>query len=297
MTRPPQFALTGLLCDRNMTHGAELSHLLCGVAQGQPINKSLQGADMLRRVVGRMKRSLDPAPQDIANIIRYGRKGPIAHERIWIDPRKITRVVAPHPAELGMGPDHPEFRRLRRQRARARALVGKVIGEELDDFQFRPLSLVGKIKACRKRWQEGLSWEEAGAISGLMLKIDATGSSQSGCHTREDVVRRYQRLDEVFERVKAEGRLESYVCRKRGFHREPDGVEIHLGRMGEPLFGATGTHRLAMALVLGLDRIPASLGFVHESALDILPFLRRGTVRHPAPMPRDALTREELQRL
>lgn len=227
------------------------------------------------RLLRRVKRSLDPAPQDLKNFFRYGRTGPIAHERIWINPREVRHVVAPHPAEVGIGPDCVAYQDLRKRRSRARKLVGTVIGDEIDDFRYAPLGSLNKIQACRKHWQEGLTWEEAGAIEALMFKITATDSSPSGCRTRDDVVRRYQKLDELFESIRTAGRLKSFARRKAGFRRELDGVQIHLGRDGEFLFGERGTHRLAMSLVLGFDSIPASLGFVHESALDVLPRLRR----------------------
>ncbi len=230
---------------------------------------------MLRRVLWRMRRSAHPAPQDLVNMVRYRRNGPIAHERIWIDPRKIRRVVRPHPAELGMMPDNPDFEDKLRKHNSTKGLAGRVIRDEIDTFELFPLAFLPKVRACRRHWLEGLSWEEAGAISALMFKITTTGSTQSGCRTREDVVRRYERLDEIFESVRAEGRLTGRTRRQACFRRDLDGVQIHLGRDGELLFGATGTHRLAMALVLGFERIPASLGFVHESALDLLPGLRR----------------------
>lgn len=236
--------------------------------------KSDDHVTILRKLYHRMTRLLGAAPQDVANLIEYGRKGPIAGERIWIDPRDVRHVVAPHPAECGIGSDCPDYRRLCQLRARSRRLAGRVIGREIEEFDILPLSVVTKIEACRRRWQDGVSWEAAGAIDALMFKITTTGAPQSGCRTRQDVIQRYRKLDEIFETVTAEGRLRSRRRRKTGFLREPDGVQIHLGRNGALLFGATGTHRLAMARVLGLARIPASLGFVHESALDLLPGLR-----------------------
>jgi hypothetical protein len=236
----------------------------------------------LRRVLWRMKRSVNPALQDIANMIRYRRNGPIAHERIWINPRRIERVVRPHPAEQGMMPDDPDFEDKLRKHNNTKGLAGRVIRDEIDAFELFPLASLPKIRACLRHWQEGLSWEETGAISALMFKITATGSTQSGCRTREDVVRRYRRLDEIFESVRAERRLTGHIRRQACFRRDLDGVQIHLGRDGELLFGATGTHRLAMALVLGFERIPASLGFVHESALDLLSGLRRADSGAPS---------------
>lgn len=240
---------------------------------------------MLQDIYRRSKMTFVPTRQDFRNIIRYGFKAPIAGERIWIDPVAVRRIVAPHPAELGIEPHQPEFHEMIKALRRVRSSIGHVIGDELDEYDCRPLWSLRKMRACRAHWENGLSWEETGAIDDMMFKIHASKAMMSECRDRDDVKRRYQRLDELFNRLKADGTLESFATRKRGFLRETDGVQIHLGRDGELLFGETGTHRLAMALLLGFDCIPATLGFVHKSSLDYLPHLRRRSRRSETRQP------------
>jgi hypothetical protein len=212
--------------------------------------------------------------QDLTNKLRHGWAAPVARERIWIDPRSVARCVA-HPAELGVSPADPDYEALLDSAARAWTRAGAVVGDEIDAFRLSPLAQLRKIQVCRRRWSDGLSWEEAGAVENLAFKIAVTETSASGCTTREEILERYARLDAIFEEVRRAGALSSVQRRAGLFRRETDGVQIHLGRGGEPIFGETGTHRLAMALVLGLACVPASLGFVHESALPMLPQLRR----------------------
>ncbi|CAN5683754.1 hypothetical protein BH23PSE1_BH23PSE1_07130 [soil metagenome] len=211
---------------------------------------------------------------DVANKMRYGAAGPVAFERIWIDPREVT-VALPHPTELGLSPSHPDYETIAAAMARARGLVGKVVSEEVAEMRFFPLDAVIKVAACRRHWLEGLSWEAAGAIDNLLTKIETLGVPVSGCASRQDVLGRYAALDAIFREVRAAGTLESKLRRGKLFARERDGVQIHLGRDGRLILGATGSHRLAMTQVLGIERIPASLGFVHRSALPLLPALRR----------------------
>ena len=131
------------------------------------------------------------------------------------------------------------------------------------------------MAAARLRWEGGASWEETEAYDQMLRLITQTGKSVDGCRSLDEVVRRYERLDAVFEQVREDRRLRSrseLPLPDRGF-REVGGVYVHLGRSGQPIFGGGGFHRLAIARVLELPEIPAQLGVVHEE------LLRRGSVR------------------
>jgi len=263
-------AFSGLRCETGLASHAPASGW----------KKTLRGALNPARAICRIN------SQDLRNKLRYGWAAPVARERIWIDPRAVTRCI-PHPTELGVPPTAPDYEISQATALRTWKMAGKVIGDEVDTFRLRPLSDLQKIQICKRHWIEGSSWEEAGAIDNLLFKIAAVGVPVSECATRADILRRYERLDIIFEEVRRTGALRSMQRRKGLFQRESDGVQIHLGRGGEPIFGETGTHRLAIALVLGLPCIPASLGFVHESALALLPSLRRRP-DHDAAAPHSA---------
>jgi hypothetical protein len=226
-----------------------------------------------KRIKKRFHRAINPLASDFHNIARFGTLGPVAYERIWVNPQEVT-VTIPDPAEIGVPRDGKDFTRLLELRTYSTRLAGKVIDTEFDKFTLVPLNRIKKIEACRKRWEHGLGWEDAGAIDALMFKIKALRHHMSGCRTREDVLRRYRLLDRIFAEVHAAGGFSDQARREMLFRRDPDGIQIHVGPKGQLIFGAHGTHRLAMALVLGLPKIPASLGFVHRSALGHLPKLR-----------------------
>jgi len=92
------------------------------------------------------------------------------------------------------------------------------------------------------------------------------GGRFDGCETLEDVVRRYERLDEVFDQVRREGRLRT-AAELGGSFRERGGVYVHIGRHSQPVFSLRGNHRLAIARILSLSLMPAQLGVVHPEAL------------------------------
>jgi hypothetical protein len=117
-------------------------------------------------------------------------------------------------------------------------------------------------------WELGLSWRDAGAYDYMMGRIAQSGELD-GCRTLTDVVKRYDRLDELFEQVQREGRLRAVPEVRPNTFREQGGVYMHIGRNNSPIFGTGGCHRLAIAKVLDLEEIPTQLGVVHPEALRI----------------------------
>jgi hypothetical protein len=164
---------------------------------------------------------------------------------IWLDPNEVATYVT----------------------SINRSYIGQVIGGDWD-LDIQSLDEHPKFVACRRHWLDGLSWEETGIIDLISDLVDRNGV-QDDCRSREDVVLRYRALDELYELVRRDQRLrprrEVVV---RGY-RELGGILIHIGRDGRAIFGNSGSHRLAIAQVLDLEKIPALLGAVHVEALPI----------------------------
>lgn len=187
--------------------------------------------------------------RDWANRVKWGANAPRAQERIWIDPRVITRVYTRNAAVT------PDFRRRH---------SGMVIAGDWD-LQTEPIDQSWKIAACLGRYRDGLSWEETGVYDRMMQVITERGSFD-GCHTLDDVKARYAKIDTLFEAIETAGYADHSVT-SFGTTRLPEGVFIHIDRDGDAIFGAIGNHRMGIARALGLDRIPAQLGVVHPQAL------------------------------
>ena len=109
-----------------------------------------------------------------------------------------------------------------------------------------------------------------------MMERIAERGELDGCRSLDDVIARYERLDVMFERVTREKRLRTMSEVRPDNFRERGGVYIHIGRHNNPIFGGGGCHRLAMAITLGIDEIPAQVGVVHPDAL-----ARWGSFRQP----------------
>src|SRR5688572_14248575 len=117
--------------------------------------------------------------------------------------------------------------------------------------------------------------EEAGAYDLLLRRIAEVGKAD-GCRTREDVVRRYERLDDLIAEVCQTGRMKTPRELYGPSDRWESGIYIAVGRQGDPLFARRGHHRLAIAKLLRLPIIPATVSLVHPQAI------RSGTFRRLA---------------
>lgn len=136
-----------------------------------------------------------------------------------------------------------------------------------------PVSELPSIRACLAHWRDGVPWEETGIFQQMLEKIDADGKVDR-LRTRDDVEERYRNLDELYSKVAAAGGLSPRGELIPGNFREEGGILVHIGPKGEPFFGKKGHHRLAMALALELECIPAQLGVVHATAVNNLAALR-----------------------
>jgi len=186
-----------------------------------------------RRVVGR----------DLPNLIRHGRNAPLWVQRIWVDPRNLQRVV------YGWRDKHSAL----------------VIG---GDWPYEPevVTALPKVAAAMAHWQDGVPWEDTGVYGHVMGLIEERGA-YDGCSKLDDVVGRYRRIDTMFDQMRADGRLRTRRELSSRAFRERGGVPVHIGADLESVFSGNGQHRLAAALTLGFETMPAYVGVVHPNAL------------------------------
>lgn len=233
---------------------------------------------------------LDRLMHAAAKFRRFGRGFPRAQEPITVATADITRAIV-HPLELApMGP--ARYAALHASFLAARASSGQVVGA-IDMTHFVPVGMEAlvKLRCCVAHWGAGDSWEQTGIYDLMMEKITLTGHAQSGCRTISDVRARYARLDRIFDEVRRDHALRPTRDLPRQQGAMIDGIEIHLGPAGAPIFGNRGHHRLGMARVLGLASIPANLGFVHEDAIAHLSRYRVPREDRPARAPHPVRSR------
>lgn len=187
--------------------------------------------------------------RDLANRALKGSDAPIAQERIWIDPRNLTRIYTRNAAQT------PDFKRRH---------SGMVIEGDWDR-NTESTDLSWKVAACLAHFRDGKSWEETGIYDRMQAMIAERGPFDS-CRSLADIVARYQKIDALYSDIRDNDYRDDTVPSRTG-PRLPEGVFVHIDRNGDPIFGAIGNHRVGIARALGLTRIPAQLGVVHPDAL------------------------------
>lgn len=191
--------------------------------------------------------------RDVGNRRRFGRHAPRFAQLVWVD------VAACDEALDIFEPDRS----------------GEVVGGDWERAA-RPLEGDWDVIACRAHFEDGVTWEETGVYGHVIAEIAALGGRKDGCETLDDVVRRYDALDRLFECVGREGRLRSRRELPRTSFREHGGILVHVGRDGRPIFGRQGCHRMAIARIQRLPVVPAQLGVVHPDALSPRHHTRQG---------------------
>ncbi|MGM0769377.1 MAG: hypothetical protein ACQEV6_15255 [Pseudomonadota bacterium] len=194
--------------------------------------------------------------RDPANRLKYGALAPRYGERIFVRADQCLYYLASSALQAHF-------------HCRLRQGSGQVV-DWWPEADQRPVVEHQKIRFCLDHWLNGVSWEEAGAFTYMMARIQESSRGHfDGCASLDDVKARYRRLDDLYRSIEAKGRFLSVEQLMPDSFREVGGVVFHLGPDGVPVFGGGGTHRFAMAIALELT-IPAQLGLVHRSALERL---------------------------
>ncbi len=201
---------------------------------------------------------------DLKTKAKYGLSAPVFAERIYIKPAECNQAIDSEAINKITGL-HP------------RKASGFVVNGNWPENEIEGLIDVNKlpkIRFCFQHFVDGVSWKETGVYEHIASLIEKRGKVD-GCANGNDVIQRYQRLDDLYAQIKKEGALRKTKEVKRGVFREKGGVLIHIGPGGTPFFGGGGAHRFAIAKILNLEYIPAQVGCVHVSAIPALKKLRK----------------------
>lgn len=180
---------------------------------------------------------------DYKNRRNFGPEAPKFAEQLWVDPHEIVKA--------------------------GKIASSKQSGRVIDtwpDGALSPLMESSSIKACLQHWRDGLAWDQTGIIAQMLKAIERNGKVDR-LRNEDDLRVRYEELDNIFIETKKEMRLKTRAELVPGNFREEGGILVHISPDGEPVFGKKGHHRLAMALALGLTRIPVQVGAVHRDAI------------------------------
>ena len=119
--------------------------------------------------------------------------------------------------------------------------------------------------AFKERFTEGKTWEDTSFYQ-LILNAINNGHFVWNCRNEDDLKRRCEKLDSLLQRIHCTGyktQNEIVAAKKNGESvRIEEEICVNVGRNGNLIFN-DGAHRLAIAKVLEIDRIPVEITVRH----------------------------------
>ena len=133
---------------------------------------------------------------------------------------------------------------------------GKIVSGDWD-LGLIPFEELDVWEAFEDRFVRGRPWQET-SFYRRVLRIIEGGIPLWSCRTRERLDARMVELDKVFGDIKANGYRTQRELNELNPYGYEDEVQVHIGRDGDYIF-ADGRHRLCIAKILQLDRIPVKV--------------------------------------
>lgn len=121
-----------------------------------------------------------------------------------------------------------------------------------------------KVRGIEQHYTEGVPWRET-----LLFKYYEKRFENEllilRCKSMDELEEKYNTvINELYENIKNEGyRLLNPE------NPDIDIIYVYIGRDGEILFSGNGNHRLAIARILGIDKIPVTVKARHKQWQDI----------------------------
>ena len=208
----------------------------------------------------------------------------------WVDPSAIRRNTRrPYPAWRNRQDDFGAVRDGDWDRRRSPDVDSDYDGPPhhlylADRFEETPLD-----RSLEAHFEGGVPWEDTEFVAEASRLLD-TGRCQrvwNGCRSPEEIRDRCRSLDRLYATIRRSG----YRSQRELVAADPDAtfrdwireeVLVDVGRDGDLLL-VNGRHRLSLAKILGMDRIPVLFVVRHESWMDRRATLARRAQRldHP----------------
>jgi hypothetical protein len=155
---------------------------------------------------------------------------------LWIDPAAIIFKITP-------------FKDLR-----------GIDGRDWDIERRHPFKCTAKYRSIVQRYVDGLEWEQTELFTDAYARRIERDGHIAGCWTLADLAKDYRsRFDPMVEDMRRDG------FRLADDKGRPHALPLFLiGRDGDVFIGNQGNHRLAIAQVIGLDRIAGKIACRHS---------------------------------
>lgn len=132
-------------------------------------------------------------------------------------------------------------------------------------------------RLIRERYAEGVPWEETQVFQLFLQKIAAGEVVWHGCSSRAALLARCADVDRLFDSIRRRGYRPQAELPRGERRRWLDELTVNIDREGGFLLNCGGSHRRAIAKVLGIEQIPVHVLVRHRRWQDVREAIRRST--------------------
>jgi hypothetical protein len=184
------------------------------------------------------------------------------HRTLWVEPDAIRDAIRWGPELYSKFGDR-----------------GKVLGGDWD-LNTTPFAELDVYRGFADHFQNGIPWETTEFHARVMSEI-AAGKTKWNAKTPEEFKARLKYLDELFQTIKNEG---FKTAREAGGYQSAwagaeDDISVRIGRDGDLLF-EDGRHRLSIAKILGVTKVPVKVTVRHRAWFDFIKQVERYAREH-----------------
>lgn len=145
-------------------------------------------------------------------------------------------------------------------------IPGQIIDGDWDIYAFEQNQEENTRYISRiEHFVNGIPWEKTTIFRNRWIPMLAEKGECYGCSSIEELVERYKRKnDHMYDKIKRKGVVTRTI--KNPFI---DVIYVHVGRNGEFIYTDNGNHRLAIADLLGIKKIPVRVWTRHKKWQEI----------------------------
>jgi len=178
----------------------------------------------------------------------------------YIDPNLVTRVTGDiH--QTNPGSYHLEHTTTP---STGRKNIGKIKSGNWDKIQ-TDFNQLTEYKSIKNRYKNNMPWKKTRLYKIHKQRINQ-GYKSYGCKNICDLYKKLNKIDDLFKKIKNEGyktQIELSIL------NDPyNEVRINISRNGQFIFNEQGRHRLSIAKIIGLDKIPVLVSWYHKEYFD-----------------------------
>jgi len=144
-------------------------------------------------------------------------------------------------------------------------------------------------KSFENRFDNGADWTETELFKKHKQKLDHGKSVRGHNSERELLNGWYNSIDNTYNNIKQNGYKTqcqllsekpntTLVKNNDGFHPYLNEVGVHIGRNGELIHTRGGLHRLCIARIIGVEKVPALVYIRHKTWQEFRDRIRLGTI-------------------